>query len=361
MQDNNLPIIIIGAGLSGLSLAYFLQERGLSANVLEARQRPGGRILTSFKAQQAPIEMGATWLGNKHTALVELLASFGIGKYEQYQNGLAIYESQPTAPAQLIRLPHNPEPSYRIDGSSSRLVEHLTKVIPASQIKYEQLVQKVEKTANGLLVHTQNQSWKASIVVSTLPPNLLVKTVELPDLPEEVYEIAARTHTWMGESIKFGLRFKEAFWRKPQTSGTIFSNVGPIIECHDHTDPSGQYFGLKGFLHPSTYRFDFENRKQQVFQQLRKFYGAVIDDYLDYEDRVWRAESFTYHPYDTEPIPHQNNGHPIFRQAFLEGRFYISGSETASQFPGYMDGAVRAARWISKSIFSTIQKQQIST
>lgn len=40
-------IAVIGAGLAGLTAAYRLQERGHNVHVYEARQRPGGRVLTA--------------------------------------------------------------------------------------------------------------------------------------------------------------------------------------------------------------------------------------------------------------------------------------------------------------------------
>lgn len=39
-------VIIVGAGLSGLSAAYYLKKAGIDALLLEVRQRWGGRILT---------------------------------------------------------------------------------------------------------------------------------------------------------------------------------------------------------------------------------------------------------------------------------------------------------------------------
>jgi monoamine oxidase len=40
---------------------------------------------------------------------------------------------------------------------------------------------------------------------------------------------------------------------------------------------------------------------------------------------------------------HENNGHPDYQKPFLNNKLYISGSETASANPGYMEGAVVAA------------------
>lgn len=45
-NDNNVDIIVIGAGLAGLTSARYLKEQGYKVLVLEARERVGGRILT---------------------------------------------------------------------------------------------------------------------------------------------------------------------------------------------------------------------------------------------------------------------------------------------------------------------------
>ena len=69
MTEKN-DIIIIGAGLTGLALAYFLRDKKLSIRILEARDRIGGRIHTVREKGLTPMEMGATWLGKKHVTLV---------------------------------------------------------------------------------------------------------------------------------------------------------------------------------------------------------------------------------------------------------------------------------------------------
>lgn len=56
--------------------------------------------------------------------------------------------------------------------------------------------------------------------------------------------------------------------------------------------------------------------------------------------------------------PHQNNGHPIFRKPSFNHQLIISSSESASRYPGYMDGAVEAGENAFKQVFEKIQSEQ---
>ncbi|MFJ9610789.1 flavin monoamine oxidase family protein [Kitasatospora sp. NPDC101176] len=55
-------VIVIGAGISGLSAARYLADRGEDVLVLEARDRIGGRIWTSARWSDSPSDMGASWI-----------------------------------------------------------------------------------------------------------------------------------------------------------------------------------------------------------------------------------------------------------------------------------------------------------
>jgi monoamine oxidase len=87
-----------------------------------------------------------------------------------------------------------------------------------------------------------------------------------------------------------------------------------------------------------------KQRKQLVLEQLRRFYGDKVDNFQSYHETVWQKESLTYKDYNSHIIPHQHNGHSVFQTPFWDGHLFISGSETAQTFPGYMDGAVESAR-----------------
>ncbi|MEL6191085.1 MAG: NAD(P)/FAD-dependent oxidoreductase [Bacteroidota bacterium] len=357
MDHPHRDIIIIGGGLSGLSLAYFLQEAGISVTILEARGRIGGRIQTLYEEGKAPLEMGATWLGKKHTSLTSLLEKLGLHTFEQYLGDKAIYEPISTSPPQLVILPKNEEPSYRIAGGSSSLIQNLSQKIEGrQQVLTQQTVTTLEDQEDHIEVVTSKKTFTAKYVISTLPPFLLAKTVGFePALPQDLLGIMHSTHTWMGESIKVALTFEKPFWRENDLSGTIFSNVGPIPEMYDHSDVEDQSYALCGFLNGNYFSLKKEERLSLILNQLRKYFGTEVENYLSYEEVVWRDEGLTFAPYEEHVLPHQHNGHSIYQSPIWNGKLFIAGTETADTFPGYMDGAVSSAQSVAKAIQAQYQ------
>jgi monoamine oxidase len=73
--SNKKRIVVIGSGLSGLAAAQELHRQGHEVVVVEARERIGGRIWTSSKWTDIPLDLGATWIhgtqGNPLTDLAE--------------------------------------------------------------------------------------------------------------------------------------------------------------------------------------------------------------------------------------------------------------------------------------------------
>ncbi len=351
MNTIESKILIIGGGLTGLALAYFLKKKNLNAIVIEARDRFGGRIFTKYAPNIAAQDMGATWLGNQHTSLIQLLKELKIDVFEQILGDRALFEPISTSPPQVVNLPPNTDPSFRIKGGSSSLIKALVDKLDSKHLYHSQLVQSIEKNKDGISLKTEELNFKGSILISTLPPNLLVNSIKIsPALPSSLTDIAKSTHTWMGESIKVGLSYAQPFWRMKNLSGTIFSNVGPISEMYDHSNFEDTYFALKGFMNGSYFSVTKEERRALVLKQLEKYFGAQVRDFLSYEEGVWRKEPFTFSDYPHHILPHQNNGHLVFQKPYLGGSLFIAGTETAQNFPGYMEGAIRSAIFIDEQI-----------
>ncbi len=71
-------VIVLGGGISGLLTAYLLQEKGFEVQVLEAKNKLGGRILTHKTESSAVIELGAEWIGREHTSTLALCRKLGL-------------------------------------------------------------------------------------------------------------------------------------------------------------------------------------------------------------------------------------------------------------------------------------------
>ena len=338
-------IIIIGGGLSGLSCAYLLQKQGISTTVLEARTRLGGRIDTIQAAEKTNIEMGATWFGSKHIHFTQLLKELEIGTFPQKMEGIAFFEPMSFEPAQQFQIPANQETSYRVQGGTAEVIRKLAASLASHSIKKGVQIKTISRRKKDLLLTDQKgQTYSASQVISTLPPNLLAQSIQFdPALPEQALSIFQQTHTWMSESIKFGLVYKDPFWEKKGFSGTMFSQCSISPELYDHSNFAGTTYALKGFLNAQAMHFDQEQRKNKVVDQLAKAMGPAARDFIAYEDRLWSAEEFTHTPYKGYVMAHQNNGHEVYQSTYYQGRLILSGTETATQYGGYMDGAVSSA------------------
>ncbi len=340
-------IIIIGAGLTGLTLAYYLKKHQIDVKIVEARNRLGGRILTKRNPNLANIELGATWLGNQHIKLLHLLDELQIQIFEQELGNTAIYEIYANEPFEIVNLPKSDDPSYRIKNGTHQIIDRLVGEIDTSQIYTGQVIGSIKKINSFIEARSDTHIFKGSIIISTLPPLLFAKSIRVdPPLPNELIEIAKKTHTWMGDSIKAGLSFDQKLWIGKNRSGTIFSNVGPINEMYDHSNFEDTLFALKGFLNESCYTMTKKERLKLILNQLEKYYGTPVNDFLSYEEMVWKNEPFTSLGSLEHLLAHQNNGHAVYQKSYLDNSLFIAGTETSNSYGGYMEGAVNSAKFI---------------
>jgi monoamine oxidase len=94
-EPKKVDVLILGAGLSGLSAAFRLQERcpEMTFLIAEANDRFGGRTLSvdvknpCNKDQTDTLDMGAHWVCERQKDIMQLIQKLGIEYYPQNITG----------------------------------------------------------------------------------------------------------------------------------------------------------------------------------------------------------------------------------------------------------------------------------
>ena len=71
-------VIVVGAGLGGLSAARDLYRAGVDVVVLEARERPGGRVEQTTLPDGRVVQLGGELVGEIHTSYLGLVDELGL-------------------------------------------------------------------------------------------------------------------------------------------------------------------------------------------------------------------------------------------------------------------------------------------
>lgn len=342
---------IVGGGLSGFTLAYLLSKKNIKVILFEASNRLGGRIQTQHGVLQTPLELGATWFSDMHPNLLSLLKELGLQKYPQFSKGKSLFQTKSFEPPQVFFVPEPDEPSFRLAKGTQTLIDTLFQKTQFEKIQLNTSIKLIRDLENMIeLESTTGDKFYANQVFLCLPPQLIAKKIEiLPELPQNLLELMPTVQTWMAGSIKFVLEYSKPFWRENGYSGMLYSHSGIIAEMYDHTNFEENKYGFTGFLNGGAAVYKQELRKELVLKQLNQLLGEQASTPLAYFDKVWTDE-FISAGSQIIQRPHQNNGHPLFHQGYLGNKLFFGGTETASQSPGYMEGAVVSAKELVKKV-----------
>ena len=125
LPDRRVDVVVIGAGLAGLTTARELEKGGASVCVLEARDRVGGRTLDHPIGGGHVVEGGGQYVGPGQERVLALAKGLGIATFPTYQEGKLVLSFAG------LRLAL---PSYQADSADlkrvKRLLESLAATVP---------------------------------------------------------------------------------------------------------------------------------------------------------------------------------------------------------------------------------------
>lgn len=85
-------VVVVGAGLAGLSAARALRAAGREVVVLEARDRVGGRTVNEPIGDGKIVELGGQWIGPTQDRMYALVAELGLETFATYTAGEHLFE-----------------------------------------------------------------------------------------------------------------------------------------------------------------------------------------------------------------------------------------------------------------------------
>ncbi len=182
-------------------------------------------------------------------------------------------------------------------------------------------------------------------VVIAVPGPLVAKVKFEPDL--EAPTRGLFEHMAMGAVVKCVVQYSRPFWRDAALSGAMWSANGPIDLAYD-TSPSGASRGCLSVLATAS-RADHlrslsaEARRAAVLDALVRHFGERAKDCLDYADKIWADEPWIGGGYAAHVPPGRFNAGLSALQG-SHGVLHWAGTETASEWPGYMEGAIEAGQ-----------------
>ncbi|MDI3404232.1 flavin monoamine oxidase family protein [Streptomyces cavernicola] len=84
---HEVDVVVVGAGLAGLSAARRLVAAGRTVTVLEARDRVAGRTHGGFLGNGTPVELGGQWVGPTQDAVLGLIDELGLETFPSFDEG----------------------------------------------------------------------------------------------------------------------------------------------------------------------------------------------------------------------------------------------------------------------------------
>ena len=341
-------VIIVGGGLSGLALADHLQGKGISYQLFEAHSSLGGRIKVHEDLSLhsgAAYDLGPSWFWPEQAKIRALINRFGVEVIDQFSDGLQRYEDQGGVVHQGVGHA-SMQGSYRLRGGVITLIEHLRRGLDSSRIHLNAPISGIRQSkyieaigADGAVLA------QARKVVLALPPRVAELLEFTPSLPESTLLAMKAVPTWMAGQAKICAIYETPFWRTRGLSGDAMSQVGPLVEIHDATDPVSDNGALFGFVGVAPDRREDESALIQLsLKQLARIFGPEALSPIDVILKDWAADVNIAVPLDRQAMTHHPAyGMPAALSDVWGGQLLFSSSEMALKFGGYLEGALEAA------------------
>ncbi|KAH8655413.1 putative flavin-containing amine oxidase [Xylariales sp. PMI_506] len=456
-------VVIVGAGLAGLTAAHEVLRAGLSCVVLEARDRVGGKTVSQpLSNGTGVVDLGAAWLNDTNQSKVYALAKrygaelivqntqgnavledfdgecspFEYGElpnfddttrknveqirdmveadcqavdtwkpkdtsldsltFEAYLRSRGASEAAVTTATVWTRAMLGQDPrdisalyflnycksgggllqmrSDRKDGGQYLRVRQGTQIfakglassLPQDAIRLSSPVQAIsQESGRTIKVQSAGTVFSTRKVITTVPGPALKNISFYPRLPP-VKQVWVESLTY-GYYTKAMMEFKSAFWIERGFCGLAQSFVGPASVVRDTSSPADNKHVLTCFMSadPGIAWAALSTREKELalLNQLEKLYGVknLEDQFLSMTMYEWVKDEWAGWGCPCTALPPgvlDTLGGDSLREPV--GSLHFAGTETAGEWKGYMEGAIRSGERAAAEVVKDLSSGIVS-
>lgn len=436
-RGNSADVIIIGAGMSGLTAASQLQRQGVDVIVLEASSSVGGRVHSTVSKLGSRLDLGGQWVGRGHDRLAGLVRKAGGTIYPSFSRGTPaiIQDGRPLSlwsPPVLLALSYialfdivtrikvprrwvglttekaiaswvplettrqllslivsiistaesdtlsiytlakvtaangglSKMTRTRGGGQDSLVAESMDAVTSmlardlSPNIITDMVVTRVSDdgaAAGHVTVQTADgREFLAKKVVTTVPPPMLKGLAFDPPLPAD--RQALQNNTRMGVVYKAIAVFEEPFWRDGMAVEFLILD-DPACGVFDSTAPGGPghlCFLVTGTAAHRLDALDAAARCDLLLSRLVPHLGKRVLQPVDWQEKVWHQDPHCGGGYLAYPVIGTTEEGRVPMPHEPVGNLHWAGTETASYYAGYIEGAVQAGNRVAEEVIKAL-------
>lgn len=243
-------------------------------------------------------------------------------------------------PGTLQRLLGDAQQSRLIGGTQGLALRIAQDLGPAVVLSTP--VRRITSDAAGVQVSGDRMSVSAKSVIVAIPTPLAGRIIYDPPLPFMRDQLTQRMP--LGTYIKTEAIYDRPFWRDDGLTGQASATEGPVRATIEGSPPSGPGI-MVGFIGGDDARSwgqrSDQERQAAVLQSFAKFFGPKALQPRDYLDINWAAQPFSR----GDPVPFTPPGVLLGYGDQIRnpvGPIHWAGTETATFWNGYLEGAIRS-------------------
>lgn len=237
----------------------------------------------------------------------------------------------------------------RLDGGAQLLPLGLAESL-GERVRLGAPVRRISQDEDGVRIAADGVEVEAGRAIVAAPPAIAAK-IELDPMPPGRPQLAERLRP--GALTKCMALYEEPFWRADGLSGESVTDAGPVTLTFDSSPRDGSAGVLLGFVGGPEARelaaLPAAERRAPVLACFERLYGPRAAQPVEYAEQTWTEEEWS----GGGPTSNFGPGGwtecgPALRKA--NGRLHWAGTETATVWSGYMEGALQAGERVAGEV-----------